>query len=162
VEEALVKLFNWLGGKKMGGNPEVGSIKVQKLNPQARVPSKAHDTDAGFDLYSNKYELILAGETKLIGTGIAMSIPREYSGFIWDRSSMGVKGLHRFAGVIDSDYRGEIKVCIHNASGEDYTIREGDKVAQLVIQKVPYFFLKEVDSLEDTERGNKGFGSSGI
>jgi len=146
----------------MGGNPEVGSIQVKKVNPDAKLPSKAHDTDAGFDLYAEKYSSISAGETRLIGTGIAMAIPRGYVGLIWDRSSMGVKGLHRFGGVIDSDYRGEIKVCIHNASQESYTIGEGDKIAQLIIQAAPSFFLKEVDSLEETERGGKGFGSSGI
>ena len=91
-----------------------------------------------------------------------MAIPWGYAGLIWDRSSMGVKGLHRFAGVIDSDYRGEIKVCIHNASQKSYTISEGDKIAQLVVQAIPSFFLREVDSLEGTERGGKGFGSSGI
>ena len=159
-----MKLFNWnwTGGDKMGGNPEVGSIQVKKINPSAKLPSKAHVTDAGFDLYAEKYSSIPAGETRLIGTGIAMTIPRGYAGLIWDRSSMGVKGLHRFGGVIDSDYRGEIKVCIHNASEESYTISEGDKVAQLIIQAAPSFFLKEVDSLEETERGGKGFGSSGI
>ena len=158
-----MKLFNWTtGGNEMGGNPEIGSIRVKKVNSDAKLPSKAHDTDAGFDLYAEKYSSIPVGETRLIGTGIAMAIPRGHAGLIWDRSSMGVKGLHRFAGVIDSDYRGEIKVCIHNASQESYTISEGDKIAQLIIQEVPSFFLREVDSLEDTERGGKGFGSSGI
>ena len=145
----------------MAGNPEIGSIQVKKLHSDAKLPSKAHITDAGFDLYAEKYSLIPAGETRLIGTGIAVAIPRGYAGLIWDRSSMGVKGLHRFGGVIDSDYRGEIKVCIHNASQAVYAISEGDKIAQLIIQAAPSFFLKEVDSLEETERGNKGFGSSG-
>tara|TARA_Y100000310_G_scaffold290476_1_gene317703 strand:+ start:1070 stop:1543 length:474 start_codon:yes stop_codon:yes gene_type:complete len=157
-----VKLFNWIGGNTMGGNPEVGSIEVKKVSSGAKLPSKAHATDAGFDLYAAKYSSIPAGETKLIGTGIAMAIPRGYAGLIWDRSSMGVKGLHRFGGVIDSDYRGEIKVCIHNASEESYTISEGHKIAQLIIQEVPSFFLREVDTLEETKRGGKGFGSSGI
>ena len=155
-----MKLFNWTG-ENMGGNPEVGSIEVQKLRPTAKLPSKAHNTDAGFDLYADRAYDIEVGRTILISTGISMAIPRGYAGMIWDRSSMGVKGLHRFAGVIDSDYRGEIKVCIHNASGDHCKISEGDKVAQLVIQSVPSFFLREVDTLEETERGNKGFGSSG-
>lgn len=155
-----MKLFNWIG-EKMGGNPEVGSIEVQKLKPEAKIPTKAHTTDAGFDLYADRAYTIEAGKTMIVCTGISMAIPRDYAGLIWDRSSMGVKGLHRFAGVIDSDYRGEIKVCIHNASDDVYQVAEGDKVAQLIVQAVPSFFIKEVDSLEETERGNKGFGSSG-
>ena len=83
----------------MGGNPEIGSIRVKKVNSNAKLPSKAHDTDAGFDLYAEKYSSIPVGETRLIGTGIAMAIPRGYAGLIWDRSSMGVKGLHSFGGV---------------------------------------------------------------
>ena len=145
----------------MGGNPEMGSITVQKLNPKAKIPTKTHTTDAGFDLYTDGDYVIGAGKTILISTGIAMAIPRGYAGLIWDRSSMGVKGLHRHAGVIDSDYRGEIKVCIHNASGDNYEISEGDRVAQLIIQAIPSFFLKEVDLLDGTDRGYKGFGSSG-
>ena len=92
-----------------------------------------------------------------------MAIPDGYVGLIWDRSSMAAKrGLHRFAGVIDSGYRGEIKVCLWNSSDKYSVIKAGERVAQLLFHRVPSFSLKEVESLDDTERGKGGFGSSGL
>ena len=92
-----------------------------------------------------------------------MSIPEGYVGLIWDRSGMAAKkGVHRFAGVIDSGYRGEIKVCLWNSSKEDfYIVNNGDRVAQILFQPVPHFSLIEVGSLDSSDRGSGGFGSSG-
>ena len=81
----------------------------------------------------------------LVSTGVAMAIPKGYAGLIWDRSSMGVKGIHRHAGVIDSGYRGEVKVCLHNTTNEPYDIELGDRVAQILIQKIPLFRIQEVE-----------------
>ena len=97
----------------------------------------------------------------LVSTGIAMAIPKGYAGLIWDRSSMGVKGIHRHAGVIDSGYRGEVKVCLHNTTNESYDIELGDRVAQILIQKIPLFRIQEVEELDSTKRGSGGFGSTG-
>ena len=123
-------------------------FEVKKLSESAKIPTKDKD-DAGWDLY------------KLIPTGIAMALPRGYAGLIWDRSSMGVKGLHRHAGVIDSGYRGPVKVCLHNTTDESYNIELGDRVAQILIQEVPFFRIHEVEELDSTERGSGGFGSTG-
>ena len=100
---------------------EIGSVQVSRITESATIPTRAHITDAGYDLYADfehKFILIKPGETKLVGTGIKIAIPRGYVGLIWDRSSMGVKGIHRYAGVIDSGYRGEVKVCLHNSNPE--------------------------------------------
>ena len=101
--------------------------------------------------------------TELISTDISFAIPDSYVGLIWDRSGMAVKrGLHRFAGVIDSGYRGEVKVCLWNSTDKYSIIHTGERIAQIIFQEVPQFYLKEVASLDTTERGEGGFGSSGL
>ena len=139
---------------------------VKKLTDTAQIPTKGNPSDAGWDLYADEDVTIAPKETKLISTGIAMAIPEGNVGLIWDRSSMGVKGVHRHAGVIDCGYRGEIKVCLHNAgvalgSDSSYEIKRGDRIAQLLIQHIPDFSISEVETLSTTPRGDGGFGSTG-
>lgn len=136
-------------------------IKIKKLFEGADLPTKGNLSDAGYDLYSSEKVSIPAGATVLVSTGVAMSIPTGFVGLIWDRSSMGVKGIHRHAGVIDSGYRGHIKVCLHNASCETYHVERGDRIAQMVVQESPHFELELVESLDDSDRGESGFGSTG-
>ena len=145
-------------------------LKIKRLTDTAVLPIKAHDSDAGIDIYADEDVVLKPNKTVLVSTGISMVIPEGYAGFIWDRSSMGVKGLHRFAGVIVSGYRGEVKVCICNVSyglsewpfcQGKYFIRLGDKIAQIIIQEVPNFRIEEVEHLDNTDRGEGGFGSSG-
>lgn len=145
------------------------NIKIKKLTNTAWVPLKATDGSAGFDLYADtigESAPIYPGETKLIGTGIAMEIPEGYFGAIYARSGLATKkGLRpaNCVGVIDSDYRGEICVALHNDSSNPKTIGAHERIAQLVIQ--PYATvteLIEVDNLSDTERGEGGFGSTGV
>ena len=139
----------------------MAKLKIKKLFESAQAPTKGNSTDAGYDLYSSEKVSIPAGATVLVSTGICMSIPDGFVGLIWDRSSMGVKGIHRHAGVIDSGYRGHIKVCLHNTSCGPYHVEKGDRVAQIVIQEAPHFDLEIVESLEDSDRGEGGFGSTG-
>ena len=137
-------------------------LKVKKLNKHARLPSKANEDDAGWYLYAAEDVIIEPSERTLIGTDIAMAIPAGYVGLIWDRSGMATKrGVHRFAGVIDSGYRGEVKVCLWNASNEHCIINKGERMAQLLVQPAPALPLIEVQSLDATQRGRGGFGSSG-
>lgn len=140
-------------------------IKVKKLTSTAIVPTKSRKTDAGYDLYSDEDIALYAEDTKLISTGIAFAIPDGYAGLIWDRSGLGSKGIHRHAGVIDSSYRGDVKVALSNSrsSHKDniYFISKGDRIAQILFQKVPHFDLVEIEELDDTDRGSSGFGSSG-
>ena len=136
-------------------------FETKLLHDSAKNPTKGHIDDAGWDLYSSEAVSIPAGATVLVSTGVAMAIPNRYVGLIWDRSSMGVKGIHRHAGVIDSGYRGEVKVCLHNTTNETYHVERGDRIAQLLIQEVPVFRQHVVDELDTTSRGDGGFGYIG-
>ena len=137
-------------------------IKVQKLTKWARMPNKANEFDAGWDLYASDDAVIAPTKTELIGTDIALGIPEGYVGLIWDRSGMAAnRGIHRFAGVIDSGYRGEIKVCLWNSSEEFCVINKGDKIAQILFHPVHHFALTEASGLTPTDRGSGGCGSSG-
>lgn len=138
-------------------------LKVRKLKPDATVPTKANLSDAGFDLYASEDATIFSGKTALIGTSIALEIPEGHVGLIWPRSGLSVKyGLDVLAGVIDSGYRGEIKVCLLNTKNiySDIKITKGDKIAQILIQEVPRFIMVEAENLSESSRGEKGFGSS--
>ena len=143
-------------------------IKVKKLTDTAIVPTKSRKTDAGYDLYADEDKAIYPEDTVLISTSIAFAIPDGYAGLIWDRSGLGSKGIHRHAGVVDSSYRGEVKVALYNArpghidfTDNMYFISRGDRIAQILFQKVPHFDLVETEELDDTDRGSSGFGSSG-
>jgi dUTP pyrophosphatase len=137
-------------------------LKIKKLHPHASLPSYAHAGDAGFDLFSIESVVIPASMRVLVRAGIAMEIPTGYVGLVWDKSGLSNNhGLKTLGGVIDAGYRGEIKVGLVNVSNEDYTITAGDKIAQMLIQKVEHAEIKEVTELSDTERGHDGFGSTG-
>ena len=137
-------------------------IKIKKLNENAIIPTKANSTDAGYDLYAiDDYE-ILGCRRSAVKTGIAMSIPDGYVGLVWPRSGLAIKkGIDTLAGVIDSGYRGEIVVLLQNHGSESLFINKGDRIAQILFQSIANFELKEVQSLDDTDRGGGGFGSSG-
>ena len=137
-------------------------IKVKQLNITATVPTRTYATDAGLDLSSSEDAIMHPGERKLIGTGIAISIPDGYVAYVKPRSGLAVKhGIDVMAGVIDSSYRGEVKALLVNLSQEPFYIGEGDRIAQLVIHKVEVWHPLVVNKLDDAERGDKGFGSSG-
>ena len=136
-------------------------FETKKLYESAKSPTKGHLDDAGWDLYAFETVSIPAGATVLASTGIAIAIPKGHSGLIWDRSSIGVKGVHRHAGVIDCGYRGEVKVCLHNTTKEPFHVEKGDRIAQLIIQEVPHFVQHVVEELDSTDRGSGGFGSTG-
>lgn len=142
-------------------------LKFMKLNDKAKVPSYGTEFAAGADLYACTDEpvTIHAGETQFIHTGIAMAIPEGLVGLIYARSGLACKkGLApaNKVGVIDSDYRGEIIVALHNHSAEDILVESGERVAQMVI--TPYIMAEyeETEELDDTVRGGGGFGSTGL
>ena len=138
-------------------------IPVVLLNNKAKMPTKAHTSDAGWDLYAANSTVISEHQRKTIETGIALEIPDGYVGLIWPRSGLSVKqGIDVLAGVVDSGYRGEIKVCLYNTSKDNVVIESGDRIAQILIQPVSQMEMIAVDSLSDTERGEGGFGSSGV
>lgn len=141
-------------------------MKFMKLRPGAITPTYGSADAAGADLYAclEKTMTILPGQTGKIPTGIAMEIPKGYVGLIFARSSLGVKrGLApaNKVGVIDSDYRGEFLIFLYNQSDKPQTVEPEERVAQLVIVPVKRETFEEVSSLEDTDRGQGGFGSTG-
>lgn len=137
-------------------------IFVQKLDDDGVVPTKAHDDDAGYDLYSSQDVTLMSGERRTVKTSIAFNIQDGLTGLIWPRSGLSVKkGIDVLAGVIDSGYRGEIKVCLLNTGIDDLEINKGDRIAQILFQEVPRVKLTLSDDLGASLRGGKGFGSSG-
>ena len=137
------------------------TVNIKRLNENATLPTYSHPGDAGMDLYSAQYVTLQPGETVKVVTGIATAIPSGFVGLVWDRSSMGSKGIKRMGGVIDAGYRGEILVALLNTTQAPYEIKAGDKIAQMVIQPVESPALVEVSDLDDTSRGEGGFGSTG-
>lgn len=138
-------------------------LRVKKLITEAKLPDYANPGDAGLNLYSREDVTINPSEWKIIATGIAMAIPSGYVGLIWDRSSIPAKfGLKTMGGVIDSGYRGEIKIIMHNLSTQQFVVEKGMKIAQMLVQAVEQREIMEVSELDATARGEKGFGSSGM
>lgn len=139
-------------------------IKIKKLNKEAVIPFRGSKYAAGYDLYSCDELSIASKKTSAVSTGIAVEIPPGYFGAVFARSGLACKeGLRpaNCVGVVDCDYRGELKVMLHNDSAEDRHIFKGERIAQLII--LPYFDIEfvECEQLDDTERGEGGFGSSG-
>lgn len=137
-------------------------LNVKKLHPEAKLPQFVHTTDAGLDLFTREDVTIVPGERVSVPTGIAVQIPVGYVGLIWDKSGIAQKGgLKTLGGVIDADYRGEVFVGLFNTGTEPYQFSRGQKVAQLLIQKVEHPEIIEVDELDATVRGDGAFGSTG-
>ena len=150
-------------------------VKITKLREGAQIPTRGSDSAAGYDLRalypvdkntSGAADIIEIGphRTVAIGTGLAVAIPEGYFGGIYARSGLSIKqGLRpgNCTGVIDSDYRGELIVGLHNDSYETKHVKVGDRIAQLIIQPYEAVEFKEVDTLDETERGEGGFGSTG-
>lgn len=141
------------------------TVPIKCLDPSVELPSYAYAGDAGLDLRASESVVLKPFERRLISTGLAVAIPDGYAGFVQPRSGLALrKGLSmaNTPGLIDAHYRGELKVCAVNLDAhEDIVIERGERIAQLVIQKVPVVTLVEVDELDETDRGEGGFGSSG-
>jgi len=136
-------------------------VKIKKLHPDAKIPTYSKHHSAGFDLYSIEDKIIPADETAIVKTGIALEIPEGKVVCLWDRSGMGVKSQHRFSGVLDSDYRGEYNIVLHNHKRESYEIKKGDRIVQGIIQDYYKAEFEEVLELEDSERRENWNSSTG-
>lgn len=141
-------------------------VSFVKLDPRVEAPAYAHEGDAGCDLTSRVEALLAPGSRALIPTGIAVSIPEGYAGFVQPRSGLAARSgisIVNTPGLIDSHYRGEIKVVLVNLDREkDFQVKRGDKICQMVFQKVERADFVEVDELDSTARGEGGFGSTGL
>ena len=137
-------------------------VKIQKIT-DVKLPNYANPGDAGLDIYSAEEILLKPNEKKVVKTGVKMAIPNGHVGLIWDKSGLAAKhGLHVFAGVIDSSYRGEIGVVLKNFGEEAFKVEKDSKIAQMLIQPIVSANITEHDSLENTDRGEGGFGSTGL
>lgn len=142
------------------------NLNIQRLDNDVELPKYAYPGDAGLDLRSNADLVIEPFERRLIPTGLAIAIPEGYAGFVQPRSGLALRQGLSFPntpGLIDSHYRGELKVVAINLDSHNpIRIKRGDRIAQLVIQEVPVVNLVEVKELDETDRGSGGFGSSGV
>lgn len=141
-------------------------FQMYRMTPEAIPFERKSDEAAGYDIYSAVDIHIPPNERKVVYTKIKASIPNGYYGRVADRSSVAVKsGVHVFAGVIDSDYRGEIMVCLFNSTNKEFVVNKGDRIAQLILEKICLPVVKLVDDeseLGETARGGGGFGSTGV
>lgn len=131
------------------------------LDDGAKMPIRAHEPDAGADLFSPAAVTVYPGESVVIDTGVHMAIPCGYAGLLVSKSGMNVKHGILSTGLIDTGYTGSIRVKLYNHGHEAYTVREGDKISQIVILPVLLCGFNQVDRLEETERADGGFGSTG-
>ncbi|OUO91479.1 deoxyuridine 5'-triphosphate nucleotidohydrolase [Gordonibacter sp. An230] len=141
-------------------------VPLRALDPDLPLPTYAYAGDAGVDLRSTRDEVLRPFERRLVPCGVALALPRGYAGFVLPRSGLAVKhgvSLVNAPGLIDSDYRGEICAVLVNLDPhEEFFVKRGDRIAQLVIMPVPPLSFEAVDELPDTDRGSGGFGSSGV
>ena len=139
-------------------------VAVRRLREDAVLPSQAYDGDAGLDLAACEGAVLEPGARATIGTGVAVEIPEGYAGFVQPRSGLASRhgiGVVNSPGLVDSGYRGEIRVVLLNTdTSEPFVVEPGMRIAQLVVLPVPELELVEVDELPDSERGVRGFGSS--
>jgi len=139
-------------------------IPVKLLHSEARLPERAHPGDAGADLFAVEEATIPPGEWRDVGTGIALAIPEGYAGFVQPRSGLAFKHgimVVNSPGLIDSGYRGEVRVALYNSSSRPFVVSKGDRIAQLVIQRVEEAGFIATQTLPESRRGEGGFGSSG-
>ena len=148
-------------------------LQITKLDDDAKIPTRAHETDAGLDLYCLEevtiyptYQLDDRGNLednfpRIVKTGIAMQLADGYYGHICEKSGLASRGIKVGGGIIDSSYTGEVKVIMYNLTASTFKFEKGQKIAQLIIQPCIQPEIQVVDNLKETDRGDSGFGSSG-
>jgi dUTP pyrophosphatase len=137
-------------------------LKVKRINPEAKLPVYGHPGDAGLDLFSVVDRDLAPGDVFAVPTGVQVAVPAGHVGLVWDKSGISLKSVHRLAGVIDAGYRGEVQVVLINLGAAPFPVRKGMKIAQMLVQPVAAVTVVEADSLDDTSRGEGGFGSTGL
>lgn len=137
-------------------------IKIKKLHPDAKVPTYAHPGDAGMDIFALERTEVPAREIVKIRTGLSFELPDGYVGLCWDKSGVSSKhGIKTLGGVLDSGYRGELMLAVANLKNEPHVFEKGDKVLQMLIQRVERPEIIEAAELSETSRAHGGFGSTG-
>ena len=140
------------------------NIKIKRLNENAILPEKQHDSDAGYDLHSIEEIILKPSKIYKVRTGIAIQIPNNYGGLVLPRSGLSSKygiSLINTPGLIDSGYRGELLIPLINHSSNEYTINKTERVAQLILLEIPEVKIEVTSDLDESDRDSKGFGSTG-
>jgi dUTP pyrophosphatase len=137
-------------------------IRVKRIHPEARLPVYGHPGDAGLDLFSVVDRELAPGDVFAVPTGIQVAVPAGHVGLVWDKSGISLQGVHRLAGVVDAGYRGEVRVVMINLGAAPYAVKKGMKIAQMLVQPVASVTVVETGSLDDSSRGEGGFGSTGL
>ena len=159
-----MQLLNYLVDKLYSILNNKVTFKVKTVNCNARIPFKSYPGSAGYDIFSIDSVTIAPGSRLLVSTGVSLEVPEYYYIRVAPRSGLSVRGIDVGAGVIDSSYRGEVKVLLINNSKEFYNVQEGDRIAQLIMERCgnpDITVLEYYDELSMSERGQNGFGSSG-
>jgi dUTP pyrophosphatase len=136
-------------------------VKCKLMHPNAKLPIKTYESDSCFDLYSVEEVIIPAHSWREVSTGIIVEPPLGYGLFLRARSSQGIKGIQMHNGTIDCGYRGILGTIVYNHSNEPYCVKIGDKVGQAFVEPILQVVFEQVEELSESERGEKGFGSSG-
>jgi dUTP diphosphatase len=142
----------------------VTQLPVRKVRPDAVLPTRAYDGDAGLDLSAAEGVVLAPGQRAVVGTGLAVAVPEGHAGFVQPRSGLAAKHgitIVNAPGLVDSGYRGEVKVVLLNTGDQPFAVEPGMRIAQFVVLPVAAVELVEVADLPDTERGERGYGSSG-
>jgi dUTP diphosphatase len=144
----------------------VAELLVRRLHPDAQLPAGAYPGDAGLDLASVEDAVLEPGERRVIGTGLAVAIPDGHAGFVQPRSGLAARhgiAIVNSPGLIDAGFRGELRIVLLNTDRErQFEIRAGDRIAQLVLLELPRIDVRETDELPESERAQRGFGSSAV
>jgi dUTP pyrophosphatase len=160
----LLELRRLEGGGDEGSEGEV-ALRIKRLDPGIDLPEYAHPGDAGLDIRSAEELVIEPGERAVVGTGFAMALPEGYAAFVQPRSGLAARNgisIVNTPGLIDCHYRGEVKVILVNLGKEPFAVKKGDRIAQMVIQRVETARVEMVEELDDKVRGEGGFGSTGL
>jgi dUTP diphosphatase len=142
----------------------VTQLPVRKVRPDAVLPSRAYDGDAGLDLAAAEGVVLAPGARAVVGTGLAVAVPEGHAGFVQPRSGLAARHgitIVNAPGLVDSGYRGEVKVVLLNTGDEPFAVEPGMRIAQFVVLPIAAVELVEVADLPETERGERGYGSSG-
>ncbi|MEI7498522.1 MAG: dUTP diphosphatase [Candidatus Falkowbacteria bacterium] len=153
--EPLVKIT-------LPATPIANELLVERISETAKLPTRSHANDAGLDIYADRSIDLTPGQRHNMSTGLRLAIPDGFAGLVWDKSGVANQGLHVLAGVIDAGYRGELLISVINLGTATYRIQAGQKIAQLLIQKVEQPIIIETKIDDETTRGSGGFGSSGL
>lgn len=140
----------------------IEKIQIERLTPTAKLPIRGHANDAGLDVYADETVIVQPNQRANIKTGLKLAVPDGYVALVWDKGGIAKAGVHTMAGVIDAGSRGEVIINLANLSNTDYEIKQGEKIAQILIQEISLCEVEETKIIDQTTRGDGKHGSTGL